>query len=34
MQSGRHYCEPCSTEIREVMRLLSVGRRRNDVTVN
>lgn len=34
MQSGRQYCQPCASEIREVMGLLSAGRRANDLVVS
>ena len=33
MQSGRLYCRPCALQIREVMGLLSAGRRRNDLVL-
>lgn len=33
MQSGRQYCQPCAGDIREVMGLLSAGRRAGDVVV-
>ena len=31
MQSGREYCQPCALEIRNVMGLLSAGRRASDI---
>lgn len=34
MESGKHYCRPCSQEIREVMRVLAAGRRHDDLTTN
>jgi hypothetical protein len=34
MQSGREYCRPCALQIREVMGLLSAGRRAGDLVLN
>ncbi len=31
MQSGRHYCPTCSIQIKDVMQLLSAGRRSDDL---
>jgi hypothetical protein len=33
MQSSRQYCQPCASEIRDIMGLLSAGRRHDDLVL-